>query len=359
MDHSSHDVSWTHILTIPYAGESLAYINAAGLRPAYVVADLGAALSVVAEAGQMNAPVSGSLAYRIDLGVADRPSVGMFVGLDTEGDRIELLAPVRNRYQRGKAGRETAPQTIAANIDEAWFITAAGGDFNPRRVRRYLANIDGESTICPVVIVNKIDTAEDPETLLSEMRSAIPGVAVVGVSALTGEGVPELERRLSPGTVVCLVGSSGVGKSTLLNRLLGGEVAKTQEVRADDDRGRHTTTSRRIYAVAGGALVVDLPGMREVQMWSDDVTDAFEDVDELAHGCRFRDCTHNGEPGCAVAEAVADGTLSQERAEAYRTLRAEVGMTKEMRAERQRILGKRIARLSRDVQKRRNALRSG
>ncbi len=227
---------------------------------------------------------------------------------------------------RQRAGVAIASQVVAANIDIALIATAVVGDLNPRRLERYVT-VAWESGALPVVLLTKADlvTAD----ALAEARAAVsvaaPGVDVLTLSTLTGEGLDALGRALVPASTAVLVGSSGVGKSSLVNALLGGSRLATAAVRADG-RGRHTTTHRELVRLDSGALLIDTPGMRELQLWSegDGLATSFADVDALAAECRFRDCAHGSEPGCAVRAAVERGSLELERLDSYFKLRREI-----------------------------------
>jgi len=232
--------------------------------------------------------------------------------------RIHAVLPRRTCLTRRAAGRQDRPQVLAANVDVAFIVTSLDADFNTRRVDRYLTTIwDGGAR--PVVLLTKLDLCEDAAVYMREMEAAAPGVAVLALSAVTGAGMEALEAQLRPAETAVLLGSSGTGKSTLINRLMGEGVAITGPIRAGDGRGRHTTTSRHLWSLASGALIVDTPGMRELQLWADEAgfARAFGDVSEVARACRFTDCRHEAEPGCAVRAALADGSLPPDRLASY------------------------------------------
>ena len=241
------------------------------------------------------------------------PAVGDWVA--RVGATIEAVLPRRTSISRKIAFRSAEEQVLAANVDVVLIVTGLDGDFNVRRLERYLTTA-WNSGASPVIVLTKLDLAADPDLLAAE--EVAMGVPVLAVSGITGEGVDALDEHLRPGLTAVLLGSSGVGKSTLINRLLGEERIATAAVKRDG-RGRHTTRHRELFGLPGGALVIDTPGLRELQLWEGDVDEAFSDVVELAAQCRFRDCAHESEPGCAVREGV-----DPERLQAYRKLQREL-----------------------------------
>ncbi len=279
--------------------------------------------------GGDRAAVAGGRLRRSASARADLPTVGDWVAvrpaLDDGPLVIEAVLPRASVFLRKSAGPRTEPQALAANVDSVLVVAGLDAEYNPRRIERYLAAA-WDSGALPVVVLNKADLVEDREDRVVETRLSAPGVEVVALSARTGEGLEGLAPCLAPGRTVALLGSSGVGKSTLVNALLGEPRQATAEVRPSDARGRHTTTRRDLLVLPGGALLIDTPGLRELQLWADEdsLSGAFPDIEELAAGCRFRDCWHEEEPGCAVRESVARGTLAAGRLESWRKLQREL-----------------------------------
>jgi ribosome biogenesis GTPase / thiamine phosphate phosphatase len=241
---------------------------------------------------------------------------------------IASILPRRSAFARRESGGSSerlAAQVLAANVDTAFIVAAADQRWSPRRIERYVT-LAYEAGVAPVVVVTKADMAEDGAALVDEARGLSPGIEAVLVCAPEGRGLESLSPWLKSGKTVVLLGSSGAGKSTLLNALAGREVAATSAVRADDDRGRHTTTHRELYRLPSGALVIDSPGLREIQILAgeDALAEAFADVEALAARCRFRDCSHEAEPGCAVRAALESGELERGRFEGWRKISREV-----------------------------------
>jgi ribosome biogenesis GTPase / thiamine phosphate phosphatase len=290
-----------------------------GLVPARVAAVHRGAFDVWTEHGSVRTRLPGRAMHDgLDVGVGDW--VGLSDGL------IRAVLPRRSAIVRNAAGLATTAQTLAANVDVALVVSSLGPDLEPRRIERYLVTI-WESGASPEIVLTKADRLEDPWELVAEVEAVALGVPVHVVSAVTGQGCDGLRARITAGTTAVLLGSSGVGKSTLVNRWLGDDVMATKETREDDDEGRHTTTNRQILVLPGGGLVIDTPGLRELQLWTADsaaLDTTFADIEELAADCRFGDCTHSHEPGCAVLAAVESGELPPERLQSWRKLQREL-----------------------------------
>ena len=276
---------------------------------------------VLTVAGELRAHLAGRLRHDASSG-ADLPAVGDWVAL--RDGVIHAVLPRRTAFARKVNLGATEAQVLAANVDAIFVVTALDADFSPERIERYLT-LAWESGATPAVVLTKADLCDDPLALLLQTEQVAVGVPIHLVSNVTREGIDELAPYLAPAQTVALLGSSGVGKSSLANRLLGREAQPTKSL-AEDGTGRHTTVARQLIPLPGGALLVDTPGLREVQLWDaeEGIEQAFADVDELAADCRFNDCAHQQEPGCAVQAAIDDGRLPRERLESYRALQREL-----------------------------------
>ncbi|MCA0969499.1 ribosome small subunit-dependent GTPase A [Halobacillus litoralis] len=260
--------------------------------------------------------------------VKDFPAVGDWVVYQKEVQGKVLIDRVLRRktlLSRKKAGTTTDEQVMVANADVVLIVTALTKEWNVRRIERYVHQVY-ESGAMPVIVCTKKDLCDTVSRCLYEIERVAPGVPVHAINTLTGEGVEGLAEEFRPGETITLIGSSGVGKSTLINRLLSAETQKTNAVRSRDDRGRHTTTHRELFELPSGTMIIDTPGMRELQLWGDESTigETFQDIDQLSEGCKFRDCQHESEPGCNVLAAIHEGELDEQRLESYRKLKREL-----------------------------------
>ncbi|UWG99298.1 ribosome small subunit-dependent GTPase A [Dehalobacter sp. DCM] len=281
---------------------------------------------VISEQGELQASVSGKLAYQAS-GCEDFPAVGDWVMIDRDDDRsgravIHHILKRQSVFVRKAAGTANTLQIIAANIDQVFLCMSLNADFNLRRLERYLA-IAWDSGSTPVVVLTKTDLCADLSQKLAEIATVCVGCDVITCSSLEDYGYEQVVSYLTKGKTIALLGSSGVGKSTLINRLMNSEILATHETRKDD-KGRHTTTHRQLMLLPQGTIVIDTPGMRELHLSSADLSRSFDDIADLATGCKFPDCSHTAEPGCAVREAIAAGELPQERFENYLKLQKEL-----------------------------------
>ena len=291
------------------------------LIPGRVAAQHRGEYVVWTETGEVRAQVAGRLRYERSVG-GELPAVGDWVALRAGRPVIQEVLPRRSAFRRKSAGFDSIDQVLAANVDTVFLLTGLDDDFSVRRIERYVTTA-WESGAQPVVVLTKADLCADVQAAVVEAETVAIGASVHAVSNVSGEGLDALEPHLFPGRTFALLGSSGVGKSTLLNRLAGRELMRTAELAADGT-GRHTTTHRELVVLPSGALAIDTPGLRELQLWQGDVETSFQDVELLAVGCRFRDCSHTHEPGCAVLSAVDDGRLELDRLRSWRKFQREL-----------------------------------
>ena len=290
------------------------------LFPARVAAQHRGEYVLFCEDGDVRARAAGRLVYDREVG-GELPAVGDWVGVRPPATIMSIL-PRRSAFVRKNAGNESVDQVLASNVDTAFLLAGLDDDFSLRRLERYLTTA-WESGAQPVVVLTKTDLCAEVDAAVLQVESVAIAVPVHPVSNLSGEGLELLEPYLRPGSTAVLLGSSGVGKSSLLNRLAGRELMRTRALAADGT-GRHTTTHRELVLLPGSGLVIDTPGLRELQFWEGDVSAAFEDIEALAVECRFRDCAHVREPGCAVLRAVDEGVLELDRLRSWRKLQREL-----------------------------------
>ncbi len=303
---------------------------AAGLIAGRVILQQRGLYGLATDLGELRAEISGKLARDAEAG--GYPAAGDWVALAAGGAGelaiIHHVLPRRIAFTRKAAGSGGGLQVVAANADVAFITAALNGDLNPRRLERYLAAA-WQSGASPVVVLTKADLVDDVEAAVTAVEAVAVGAPVLAISSLTGEGLEAVRGYLAPGRTAVMVGSSGVGKSTLLNALMGTERMATGAIREDDGRGRHTTSHRELIALPGGGLLLDTPGMRELGLWDSEegLVATFEDIEALAANCRFGDCGHTNEPGCAVRAALESGALDEARWQGYRKLQRELAFT--------------------------------
>lgn len=297
---------------------------------------------VVTEDGLHSAEVTGKLRFNA-ISRADFPAVGDWVVCRAVANGpvlIESILPRFSQFTRKMAGVTTDAQVVAANMDTVFIVMALNHDFNLRRLERYVT-LAYDSNAAPVVVLTKADLTDHVSEQIAAVQETAPGMPVQAVSAVADQGKDALLPYFQTGQTVVLLGSSGAGKSTLANWLLDAQVQATKDVRSGDDHGKHTTTSKEIFRLPTGGLLMDTPGMRELQLWDTDETSfaqSFQDIETLAQNCRFRDCTHEHEPGCAVQAAIQAGTLDPHRLASYRKLQRESAFIARQTAQRSKVL---------------------
>jgi ribosome biogenesis GTPase len=296
------------------------------------------------ESGELTADISGNLQSRATA-TQDFPAVGDWVVIRSRVSEkratIHAILPRKSKFSRKTAGARTEEQVVATNIDTVFLVSGLDGDFNLRRIERYLL-LAWESGANPVILPNKADLCPAIDERVAEVAAVAPSVSIIPLSATNQQGLDALSSYLQPGQTVALLGSSGVGKSTITNELKGEKVQAIQSVRRGDDRGRHTTTHRELILLPNGSLIIDTPGMREIQIWSagEGLQETFSDIEALAERCRFRDCQHHHEPGCAVQQALERGSLDESRFLNYRKLQKELNYLTRRQDQRASLLEK-------------------
>ncbi|WP_435371215.1 ribosome small subunit-dependent GTPase A [Mesobacillus subterraneus] len=280
------------------------------------------------EDGEYLCTLAGKLTFDAN-GREDLPAVGDWVAVQTSPGEmrglIKGILPRKSKFSRKAAGQITEEQIVAANVDTVFIVNSLNDDLNLRRIERYLL-LAWESGSNPVIILSKADLVTDLKAKMDLVSTVAIGVPVIAVSVLEGTGIQELQPYLAPGQTVALIGSSGVGKSSLVNYFTGFEKQLVQDIRESDDKGKHTTTHREMVLLPGGAILIDTPGMREIQLWTseDEIAESFADIEKYAESCKFRDCSHNNEPGCAVWSAIYEGILDENRLASYKKLQKEL-----------------------------------
>jgi len=304
-----------------FFNQQLQLLNNPNLTPCRVYLEHRNLYHISGDHGVLVAEVSGKFRHNARL-KSDYPSVGDWVAVDArpqEGKAtIHAVLSRKSCISRKTAGIETDEQVLASNIDTVFLVSGLDNDFNVRRIERYLT-IVWESGANPVIVLNKKDICKNLDECLSEVETVAYGLPTHTISAVTGDGMEQLIPYFSPGSTAVFLGSSGVGKSTIINTVLGEERLETGAIRVHDSRGRHTTVNREMIVLPEGGIVIDTPGMREIQLWADEegLKQTFNDIEALASQCRFNDCKHETEPGCAIKAALEDGTLDQKRYNSY------------------------------------------
>ncbi len=308
--------------------EKFAPFKAAGFSLGRVALEHKRMYRVWTELGELLCEVSGKFSF-LAASREDYPAIGDWVVIQPRTNEqrgtIHAILPRKSKFSRKVAGLSIEEQIIAANVDSVFLVNSLNEDLNLRRIERYLL-LAWESGANPIIVLTKSDLCANVEQKLAEIDAIAMGVPVIPISVLEERGLDELQAFLLPGKTVALLGSSGVGKSTLTNYFLGEEKQKVQEVREDDDKGRHTTTHRELVLLPSGALLIDTPGMRELQLWESEngLAESFTEIESLASECKYRDCSHEKEPGCAVNAAIENGFLDQNRLLSYKKLLKEL-----------------------------------
>jgi ribosome biogenesis GTPase len=308
------------------------------IQPGRVAIEFNQIFRIYVEGGEIDAITAGRLKHRAR-GRVELPAVGDWVAVRKRPEEdlgiIMAVLPRRSAFTRRAAGDPTGEQVVATNVDVVFVVMGLDRDYNPRRLERYLV-MARESGASPAIILTKPDLASDLSSQLNEVTTLAGDIVVHVVNPKVGEGLEHLRQHLVPGRTAALLGSSGVGKSTIINRLVGTDVRRTQEVRPSDSRGRHTTTHRELVMLPDGGLIIDTPGMRELQLWdaSESVKETFEEIEALAPDCHFGDCRHRDEPRCAVKAALAEGKISADRLESYLKVQEELAELARQQTER-------------------------
>ncbi|MCX7710168.1 MAG: ribosome small subunit-dependent GTPase A [Clostridia bacterium] len=329
--------------------------SAEGMFPGRIIADYGQMMRAVTDSGEIlvNRPVK-KMDNELQLAVGDW--IALEHAEETQSVCVRAVLARKTKFSRAAAGIEVKEQIIAANVDTVFLIQSLNRDFNMKRLERYLIAA-WESGAVPVIVLTKADCCDNVADKMASVYNTAPGVEVHAISCITGEGIDEIKKYFMHGKTVALLGSSGVGKSTLVNTLAGKELLKTQEIREDDSRGRHTTTHRELLLLPQGGLVLDTPGMRALSLWEADagMEVLFGDIEELVKLCRFYDCQHQNEPGCAVRNALDTNKLEMSRWESWLKLQKELAHLEAKKEgklrQKEKQWGKQIAKFQKEFYK--------
>jgi ribosome biogenesis GTPase len=323
MELDLHSMGWT-----PFFEQAFEPFQKEGFSAGRVALEHKNMYRIYTGEADLLAEVSGKLRH-LASAREDYPAVGDWVVLSERPDEqratIHAILPRKSKFSRKVAGSVTEEQIIAANVDTVFLVMAMNQDFNVRRMERYLV-LAWESGAKPVIVLSKADLCENPAELLSELEAVAMGVPIYMISSTENRGIDQLAAYVCEGQTAALLGSSGVGKSTLINRMYGVDILETGAIRTDDDKGKHTTTHRELVVLPGGGLLIDTPGMRELQLWdaSEGLSSSFQDIEDFAAACFYQDCKHQKEPNCAVKQALDDGSLDAERYNSFVKLQKEL-----------------------------------
>ena len=299
----------------------------AGFEPGRITAEHKERYNVITGQGEITGEVTGRFLYDTDAS-SDFPKTGDWVAVTCFAEDkkciIHNLLKRRSQFSRGQSGKETGSQVIAANIDYIFIVQSFNSDFNLNRIERYIVMAE-EGNCMPVIIINKNDLTDNPEPYIDSVRKRLKNIHLFSISCETGNGLDELKEFIKTGKTYALAGSSGVGKSSIINLLMNHTLQKTAEIRVSDGRGKHTTTRRELFLLPGGGIIIDTPGMREFSIRNSDVagSDIYSDISKIAAGCRYKDCSHTHEAGCAVKEALENGIITEGHLENYFKLKKE------------------------------------